>query len=126
MLLLIHGTFSKTSSPVEGFGPEFLGWAQKRYRAVLALDHWTLSKTPLDNAQMLAEQLRILAPELLTGRKLDVITHSRGGLVARSFCGLLDHADAVGQPDLPRHPQLRHRPRESRRTGACSPTRSST
>ncbi len=95
VLLLIHGTFSKTASPVEGFGPSFLGWARERYRAVLGLDHWTLSKTPLENAKMLVEQLRILEPNLLEGRRLDIITHSRGGLVARAFTKLLGGAPAV-------------------------------
>ncbi len=95
VLLLIHGTFSRTASPVEGFGPSFLGWARERYRAVLGLDHWTLCKTPLENAKMLAEQLRILEPNLLEGRRLDIITHSRGGLVARAFTELLDGAPAV-------------------------------
>ncbi|MBN2505893.1 MAG: CHAT domain-containing protein [Verrucomicrobia bacterium] len=95
VLLLIHGTFSNTASPVEGLGPAFLGWARERYGAVLGLDHWTLSKTPLENAAMLAEQLRGLDPRLLGGRRLDVVAHSRGGLVGRAFCELLGHASAV-------------------------------
>lgn len=95
VLLLIHGTFSKTASPVEGFGPAFLKWAQQRYRAVLGFDHWTLSKDPLENAELLAQELLRLAPELLEGKRLDIITHSRGGLVARAFCELLPHAGAV-------------------------------
>jgi hypothetical protein len=95
VLLLIHGTFSRTASPVEGFGPAFLRWARERYRAVLGLDHWTLSRTPLENAEMLVEQLRVLDPQLLEGRRLDIITHSRGGLVGRAFCELLERAPAV-------------------------------
>jgi hypothetical protein len=95
VLLLVHGTFSRTASPVEGFGPEFLRWAREQYRAVLGFDHWTLSKTPLENAEMLVEQLRILDPRLLEGRRLDLVTHSRGGLVARAFCELLERAPAV-------------------------------
>jgi hypothetical protein len=95
VLLLVHGTFSKCASPVEGFGPEFLQWARKRYRAVIGFDHWTLSKTPLENAGMLAEQLRAIAPDLLANRRLDMITHSRGGLVARAFCELVGETEAV-------------------------------
>ena len=95
VLLLVHGTFSRTASPVEGFGPEFLRWARTQYRAVLGFDHWTLSKTPLENAEMLVEQLRILDPRLLEGRRLDLVTHSRGGLVGRAFCELLERAAAV-------------------------------
>ncbi len=95
VLVLVHGTFSKSASPVDGLGANFLNWARERYRAVIAFDHWTLSKTPLDNAAFLAEQLRNLEPELLTRRRLDFITHSRGGLVARAFCDLVGQAEAV-------------------------------
>jgi hypothetical protein len=95
VLLVVHGTFSNAASPVEGLGRPFMQWARQRYRAVIALDHWTLSKTPLDNARLLTEQLRMLAPELLEERRLDVISHSRGGLVARSFCSQPEAARAV-------------------------------
>ncbi len=95
LLVLIHGTFSNTASPVEGLGSGFLKWAREHYQAVLGLDHWTLSKTPLDNARMLYEQLRTISPQLLEGRRLDMITHSRGGLVGRAFCELLGGAPAV-------------------------------
>lgn len=95
VLLLVHGTFSKTASPVEGFGAAFIKWAQQRYRAVIGLDHWTLSKDPLENAELLASELKRVAPDLLEEKRLDIITHSRGGLVARAFCELLPHAGAV-------------------------------
>ena len=57
VLLIIHGTFSKTAAPVDGLGKEFLQWAGTRYRGVIGLDHWTLSKTPEDNARMLWDLL---------------------------------------------------------------------
>src|SRR5262245_13358973 len=94
-LVLVHGTFSKTASPVDGFGPEFMSWARQRYPLVLGLDHWTLSKSPEENAQLLVDELRAFDPDCLKRGSLDVITHSRGGLVARSFCELLGHMDAV-------------------------------
>jgi hypothetical protein len=94
-LVLIHGTFSKTASPVDGFGPTFMQWARERYRVVLGLDHWTLSKTPQDNARLLADELRAFDPELMKNGRLDIISHSRGGLVGRAFCELENHADAV-------------------------------
>ena len=62
--MLIHGTFSKTASPVDGFGPDFLHWARQHYRVVLGLDHWTLSKSPEENAKLLADELRAFNPEL--------------------------------------------------------------
>ena len=94
-LVLIHGTFSKTASPVDGFGPELMAWARDHYRVVLGLDHWTLSKTPEENAQLLVDELRAFDAGLMTNGRLDVITHSRGGLVARAFSELLGHADSV-------------------------------
>jgi hypothetical protein len=94
-LLLVHGTFSKSASPVDGFGPEFITWARQQYGSVLAFDHWTLSKSPLDNAELLVDEVRAFNPDLLKKGALDIITHSRGGLVARSFCELLDHGDSV-------------------------------
>jgi hypothetical protein len=92
VLLFIHGTFSQTSVPVADFSPEFLAWAHRAYRAVLGFDHWTLSQTPEENAKLL---WNLLDPALRTGHRLDIITHSRGGLVARAFVELLDHGEAV-------------------------------
>jgi len=94
-LVLIHGTFSKTASPVDGFGPDFMAWARQHYRFVLGFDHWTLSKSPDENAQLLIDELRAFNPELIKPGSLDVIAHSRGGLVARSFCELRGHGDSV-------------------------------
>jgi hypothetical protein len=94
-LLLVHGTFSKTASPVDGLGPDFMTWARQHYSVVLGFDHWTLSESPDDNAKVLAEEIRAFDADLLRGGNLDIISHSRGGLVARSFCELGGHADAV-------------------------------
>lgn len=94
-LILIHGTFSKSASPVDGLGPDFIAWAREHYDAVLGFDHWTLSKTPDENAKLLLDELRAFDSELLQGGRLDVISHSRGGLVGRSFCELLDCGRSV-------------------------------
>jgi hypothetical protein len=96
-LLLMHGTLSKTAVPVDGFGLDFFQWASTRYSHVLGFDHWTLSKSPEENARALLESLRASAPHLLKERRIDIIAHSRGGLVARAFCDLLDQRGAVGQ-----------------------------
>jgi pimeloyl-ACP methyl ester carboxylesterase len=92
-LVLVHGTFSRTSSPVEGFGPSFIEWARQHYRVVLGFDHWTLSKSPDENAELLANELRAFDAGLMHGGRIDLVTHSRGGLVGRAFC--VDHAQAV-------------------------------
>ena len=92
VLLIIHGTFSKTASPIAGLGEGFLDWARQKYRAVIGFDHWTLSKTPEENARELWDRLE---PSLRSGHKLDLVTHSRGGLVARALIELLGHGQAV-------------------------------
>ncbi len=87
-LLLVHGTFDST---VGGFGgltvtPEgraFLARALTDYDVVLGYDHRTLSVDPLDNARDLAERLTAFPAQRPV--TLDVVSHSRGGLVARSL-----------------------------------------
>jgi hypothetical protein len=92
VLLFIHGTFSQTSVPAADFSAAFWAWANGTYRAVLGFDHWTLSLAPEENAQLLWD---LLDPALRAGHRLDIITHSRGGLVARAFVELLGHGEAV-------------------------------
>src|SRR4051794_3523335 len=86
VLLLVHGTFSSTTSAFGALaltpGAEgFVDTLVAAYDAVVGFDHRTLSVDPERNARDL---LALLAPhkgELL----VDVVTHSRGGLVTRSF-----------------------------------------
>jgi len=86
VLLLVHGTFSSTSGAFGALavtpGAEgFVDTLVSAYDAVIGFDHRTLSVDPERNGRDL---LALLAPhdgELV----LDVITHSRGGLVTRSF-----------------------------------------
>ncbi len=88
ILLLVHGTFSST---VGGFGAlgvdengrGFLQTAIGAYDAVIGFDHRTLSVDPRENAQALLKRLRPHRAD--AGLVIDVITHSRGGLVTRSF-----------------------------------------
>ncbi|MDH5538198.1 MAG: CHAT domain-containing protein, partial [Rhizobacter sp.] len=79
MLVMLHGTFSETQGT---FGKLWKHHPQKvrdlfgRYdQRVYALDHPTLSASPIDNALMLADAL----PD---GARVHLLTHSRGGLVA--------------------------------------------
>ncbi|MFZ5878309.1 MAG: DUF7379 domain-containing protein [Chloroflexota bacterium] len=91
ILLFVHGTFSST---IGGFGPllatqwgrEFMRVALSNYDAVLGFDHATLSEDPLENATDLLKRLQAI--QWPHPPRFDVITHSRGGLVARS---LLEH-----------------------------------
>ena len=82
VLLIIHGTFSESSAILNQFvatpeGQQYLADASVAYQAVLAFDHPTLSLSPLLNAFDLQQAF--------AGKKVDVdiVAHSRGGLVAR-------------------------------------------
>jgi hypothetical protein len=86
VLLIIHGTFSNSEALItNGFqkttaGAKLLADAEKKYDLVLVFDHVTLSASPLLNAFDLAALLRP------SPASIDIICHSRGGLVARWFC----------------------------------------
>jgi len=84
ILLFIHGTFSKNEMFLEELGqtPEgrdLLTKVQdkKNYQQVLAFDHPTLSVSPVLNAMDLARVFEDSSADV------DVICHSRGGLVTR-------------------------------------------
>lgn len=80
-LLLLHGTFSNAASAYKDLaGSAFFARIAARYGdRVFAFDHFSLSKTPEDNArELLAAMPEGLGP-------FDVITHSRGGLVLRNL-----------------------------------------
>ena len=82
-LMLVHGTFSTARG---GFGalPEaVLGELHQRYGGrVVAWEHPSISLTPRANVEWLAGQLAGADAPALT---LDVVTHSRGGLVGRAL-----------------------------------------
>jgi len=93
-LLLVHGTFSNNDHFVDEFratphGQQFLARVQKHYAQILAFDHPTLSIGPLFNA---LELTRLLAGST---HDVDVIAHSRGGLVTRWWLEAL--GGGVGQ-----------------------------
>lgn len=80
-LLFIHGTFSSAAA---AFGPlaatGFFEHAKFTYEdRVFAFNHFSLCRTPEENARMLLEGLP-QGPTLF-----DVVTHGRGGLVLRTL-----------------------------------------
>jgi hypothetical protein len=94
-LLFIHGTFSNASSAYSALattrgsnGKTFFESLQPIYgNRIFAFDHFTVSRTPEENA-------RTLLAALPKGPRLfDVVTHSRGGLVLRT---LVEDAAALG------------------------------
>jgi hypothetical protein len=78
-LLLVHGTFSRAHTAFGALPPEFVAALHRRYEGrVFAFDHFTLSEDPKQNVAWLIEHL----PDGIT-LDLDIVCHSRGGLVSR-------------------------------------------
>ena len=80
-LLFLHGTFSNAASAYRRLAEsDFFDRVKSVYAdRMFAFDHFSLSRTPEENARMLLEAL----PEQTT--TFDVVTHSRGGLVLRNL-----------------------------------------
>ncbi|MFV1980059.1 MAG: esterase/lipase family protein, partial [Rhodothermia bacterium] len=80
-LLFVHGTFSRTHSAFSALPENVLGKLHQQYDGrVFAFDHFTLSQDPKQNIQWLLN--RIPGDASLD---LDIICHSRGGLVSRTL-----------------------------------------
>jgi len=93
VLLIVHGTFSNTENILDGIarnpdGRDFFDWMTRQYTQVFTLDHPTLSVSPMLNARALALHLRG------TKAPVDVVSHSRGGLITRWWLEAFDSAPA--------------------------------
>jgi hypothetical protein len=78
-LLMIHGTFSRAHTAFGVMPKDFVATLNQQYAGrVFALDHFTLSHDPKQNVNWLLEHL----PDG-SALDLDIICHSRGGLVSR-------------------------------------------
>ena len=88
-LLFIHGTFSNAASAYKDLAQsDFFERASQIYGdRIFAFNHFSISRTPEENARML---LQGLPDKTFT---FDVITHSRGGLVLRN---LVERTAALG------------------------------
>jgi hypothetical protein len=89
VLLLVHGVFSSTGG---AFGDLAVDDTMRQLLAhydgrVFAYDHWTIAKTPQQNALDLLSHLPADA-----GWNVDIVCHSRGGLVVRSLLSNSDDA----------------------------------
>lgn len=90
-LLFVHGTFSTAQGGFHDIPVELMTTLNTRYGGrLLALDHFTLSHDPQRNVRWLLETLQQRAPDARL--EVDIVSHSRGGLVART----LDRAAALG------------------------------
>ena len=96
-LLIVHGTFSSSANVLGEFaarpeGAQYLHDALKTYKGqVLVFDHPTLSVSPFLNALDLGRRLAG------TTGGLDVIAHSRGGLVTQWWLEVFGDALAGAQ-----------------------------
>jgi hypothetical protein len=91
-LMLVHGTFSKTEAFLEEMnsiaeGRGYLEWAMSHYGRIFAMDHSTISTNPFLNALALSRLMN------QNDAEIDVICHSRGGLVTRWWLEMLDRED---------------------------------
>lgn len=85
VLLLVHGVFSSTGG---AFGALDLQALLDRYDGrVFGYDHWTIAKTPQQNA---LDLLMLLPTD--ADWELDIVCHSRGGLVVRSLLATAEDA----------------------------------
>ena len=99
ILLFVPGTFSTTVGSfgvltATAEGQTFLAAAAGSYDAILGFDHRTLSRDPLENALDLHD--RLAARDLTYPPAIDVVSYSRGGLVARSLIEYVLPSSALG------------------------------
>jgi hypothetical protein len=88
IFLFVHGTFSSTVGAFGALGAtpwgrSFLQSTFKTYDAVVGFNHATLSEDPLQNAQQLLDIFQAI--DWPVAPQIDVVAHSRGGLVIRSL-----------------------------------------
>lgn len=83
-LFLLHGTFSDTDTAfkdlISGGRNSWLAGKTSTYPQIIGLDHLTISKGPDENVMELSAQLPLGAKFT---PPLDILTHSRGGLVGK-------------------------------------------
>jgi hypothetical protein len=83
-LLFVHGTFSTAHGAFGDTPAPLMSELHGRYGGrVFAFDHFTLSHDPQRNARWFFERLRALSPS--PSLELDIVCHSRGGLVSRTL-----------------------------------------
>ncbi len=84
-LLFIHGTASRTHKAFALLPEDLVSELKSRYQGrVFAFDHPTLSVSPTDNVKWLADTLKSIQPK--SPLEVDIVAHSRGGLVGRVIC----------------------------------------
>lgn len=91
-LMFVHGTFSTAHGAFHEVPPDLMQELHQRYEGrVFAFNHFSLSHDPLENVRQFNTMLQKVLPSGTLD--VDIIAHSRGGLVART---LADGGDAFG------------------------------
>ena len=86
VLVILHDTLCNTDAVVNALGEQFVRWACRNYGAVIGFDHWTLSKSPTENADLLWDDLLTQLDDRTNDEnRFDILAHGRGGLVARAL-----------------------------------------
>ncbi|AAQ60231.1 esterase/lipase family protein [Chromobacterium violaceum] len=85
VLLFVHGIFSSIKGAFDSLGSSSQATTMQAlvnayHGNVFGYDHWTISKTPLENALDLLDKIPVGA-----NWSVDLVCHSRGGLIARSL-----------------------------------------
>lgn len=96
-LVLVHGTFTTAAGAFGDLEATLLPTLHEAYAGrVLLLDHPSVSVSPVDNARWLLEHTRG------TPLVLDVLAHSRGGLVGRALTASPTYAGVDLHPPVVR------------------------
>ena len=91
-LLLVHGTFSTSATGFGQLPDDVVGRLARAYdRRVFTFEHPSVATSPEENLAWLRDHLGG-APRL----ELDVVTHSRGGLVGRLLAGAAGDVPELG------------------------------
>lgn len=81
VLMLVHGTASTAASSFAAIPDDVLAGVVSSYAGrVVAFEHPTISVSPSANVAWLAERLQVLGDRRV---RVDLLAHSRGGLVSR-------------------------------------------
>lgn len=116
-LLFVHGTFSRAHTGFGGLPQHALATLHERYAGrVFAFDHYTLSDDPVANVREFLDRV----PDDVS-LDVDVVTHSRGGLVARTLVG--EHPDLAMDPQRLRVGRVVFAGTPNRGTVLCDPQR---